>query len=205
MQLGISTFSRILLFFYGFVYLDVTHELEASRRANEPPPSVVVVNHIGFAELMYLVYSDGCCFVSKEENKKLPFIGNISEALQSIFVDRGDGDKRTRTFDGSDSRLNNVSSNVSTSSSKSTIEQILERAHAKSGSYPPLCICPKGTTHTGHVLIKFATGAFRAGLPVQPVVVKSSFSPKWGYDPSFSCANIVLHVYVFILRAGSVI
>lgn len=180
--------------------------MEASRRANEPPPSVVVVNHIGFAELMYLVYSDGCCFVSKEENKKLPFIGNISEALQSIFVDRGDGDtKRTRTFDGSDSRLNNVSSNVSTSSSKSTTEQILERAHAKSGSYPPLCICPEGTTHTGHVLIKFATGAFRAGLPVQPVVVKSSFSPKWGYDPSFSCANIVLHVYVFILRAGSVI
>ena len=187
LQKGVGVFSRILLFFYGFVWLNVTREDEKQQKIQ---PSVVVVNHIGFAELMYLVYSDGCCFVSKEENRKLPFIGTISEALQSIFVDRGDGDKRKRkSLESSGSSVSSTSAGT-----RSTTEQILERAHAAPSTYPPLCICPEGTTHTGHVLLKFATGAFRAGLPVQPVVVKSPFSPVYGYDPSFSCANILLHV-----------
>ncbi|KAL7528499.1 hypothetical protein ACHAXR_002478, partial [Thalassiosira sp. AJA248-18] len=209
LQGGCRVFSRILLFFYGFVWLRESYEIEdAIERARQPHPSVVVVNHIGFAELMYLLYSDGCCFVSKDANRSLPFIGTISEVLQSIFVDRGDGDSRggsssSSSMQKSTSRTtSDVSSSASegggggggSSNAKSTTEQILERAHSPPGSYPPLCICPEGTTQTGHVLIKFATGAFRAGLPVQPVIVDSPFSPVHGYDPSFSCANIVTHV-----------
>lgn len=187
LQGGCRVFSRILLFFYGFVWLRESYEIEdAQERARQPHPSVVVVNHIGFAELMYLMYSDGCCFVSKDANRSLPFIGKISEVLQSIFVDRGDGN--------SSSSSSSASEGGDGSKAKSTTEQILERAHSPPGSYPPLCICPEGTTHTGHVLIKFATGAFRAGLPVQPVIVDSPFSPVHGYDPSFSCANIVTHM-----------
>ena len=222
LQGGIRILSRILLFFYGFVWLYESHEIEdAQERAKQPHPSVIVVNHIGFAELMYLVYSDGCCFVSKEANRSLPFIGTISEVLQSIFVDRGDGKRKSmqpgssHTSESSSAAsgedrdgekiksMQTGSSHTSESSSasggnggitKSTTEQILERARAPPGSYPPLCICPEGTTHTGHILIKFATGAFRSGLPVQPVIVQSPFSPLHGYDPSFSCANIVTHM-----------
>ena len=66
LQGGCRVFSRILLFFYGFIWLRESYEIEdIQARANQPHPSVVVVNHIGFAELMYLLYSDGCCFVSK--------------------------------------------------------------------------------------------------------------------------------------------
>lgn len=167
LQGGCRIFSRILLFFYGFVWLHESYEIEdAQERANQPHPSVVVVNHIGFAELMYLVYSDGCCFVSKEANRALPFIGKISEVLQSIFVDRGDGEKRksmqsgsshisesTSASGGDGERMKSMqtgSSHMSESSSvsgeKSTTEQILERARAPPGSYPPLCICPEGTS-----------------------------------------------------------
>ena len=205
LQGGCRVFSRVLLFFYGFVWLRESYEIEdIQARANQPHPSVVVVNHIGFAELMYLLYSDGCCFVSKEANRSLPFIGKISEVLQSIFVDRGDGERgRGNMQKRSSSRTSDTSSSSASSkggsgsnnnASKSTTEQILERAHSPPGTYPPLCICPEGTTHTGHILIKFATGAFRAGLPVQPVIVRSPFSPVHGYDPSFSCANIVVHM-----------
>jgi len=191
LQGGCRFHSRVLLFWYGFLWLRESYEIEdAEERARQPHPSVVVVNHIGFAELMYLVYSDGCCFVSKDANRALPFIGKISEALQSIFVDRGEGKSK---------HDNTTSESIQNSSSHSdagatTTDKILERAHSPVGTWPPLALCPEGTTHTGHVLIRFATGAFRAGLPVQPVIVSSPFSAIHGYDPSFSCANIITHV-----------
>eukprot|EP00529_Nitzschia_sp_RCC80_P031756 CAMPEP_0113481954 /NCGR_PEP_ID=MMETSP0014_2-20120614/22672_1 /TAXON_ID=2857 /ORGANISM="Nitzschia sp." /LENGTH=365 /DNA_ID=CAMNT_0000375461 /DNA_START=178 /DNA_END=1275 /DNA_ORIENTATION=- /assembly_acc=CAM_ASM_000159 len=183
---GCGYFSRILLFFFGFVWVKQEYEIaDAKERQKQPIPSLVVVNHIGFAELLYLVWSDGCCFVSKDTNKALPFIGKISAILQSIFVDRGEG------------RIESAQSAAGGSSNtggSSTTAKILERAHSPPGTWPPLAMCPEGTTHTGHCLITFATGAFRAGLPVQPVVVSSPFNPIFGYDPSFSCADIVLHV-----------
>jgi len=205
LQGGCRVFSRVLLFWYGFVWIDEGYEVEDPReRAEQPPPSVIVVNHIGFAELIYLVYSDGCCFVSKDANRSLPFIGKISEILQSIFVYRGDGAEKSSDTSGDGANENvqtRKSSNASEASlssggtaARSTTERILERARSLPGTYPPLCICPEGTTHTGHIMIKFATGAFRAGLPIRPVVVSSPFSPVHGYDPSFSCANIVKHI-----------
>jgi len=77
----------------GFVWINQSYEIESPQERRKQTASVFVVNHIGFAELMYLLYSDGCCFVSKAENKKLPFIGSISMILQSIFVDRVGGKK----------------------------------------------------------------------------------------------------------------
>jgi len=189
---GCRVFSRILLFFYGFVWIREKYEItDPQKRAKQPYPSVVVCNHLGFAELLYLVFSDGCCFVSKDTNRALPFIGKISEVLQSIFVDRGEGGRPEGAANNGNTSTHSTSSGTE---GRSTTDQILERAHAPPGTWPPLALCPEGTTHTGHCLIRFATGAFRAGLPVQPVCISMPFSPVHGYDPSFSCANIVTHV-----------
>lgn len=183
---GCRVFARILLFFYGYVWITETHEVkDAAKRAKQPHPSVVVCNHVGFAELLYLAYYDGCCFVSKDANRALPVIGKVAEIMQSIFVDR------TERGSGSAS---SASSNCSSTAAASTTDRILERARAPPGTWPPLAICPEGTTSTGHCMIHMHTGAFRAGLPVQPVVVRMPFSPTHGYDPSFSCANIVIHI-----------
>ena len=178
---GLGILSRVLLFFYGYVWIKVEYEVDdAQERAKQRlDASLVVVNHIGFAELIYLIWSDGCCFVSKAANRNLPFIGKIAKLLQCIFVDRVGGDE---------------------GGGKSTTEKILERAHSPPGTWPPLCVCPEGTTTTGHCLVKFATGAFRAGLPVQPVIVSSPFYPTFGYDPSFSATNIVFHILGLMTR-----
>jgi len=187
LQGGCRIFSRVLLFWYGFLWIRETYEIEDPvERARQSHPSVVVVNHIGFSELLYLVYSNGCCFVSKHANLKLPFIGKISQCLQSIFVNRAP--EQPKSTDGG--LTHRDSSNVI----RTTTDKILERARSPVDTWPPLVLCPEGTTHTGRVLLRFATSAFRAGLPVQPVVVKSPFSPKHGYDPSFSCSNIVIHI-----------
>lgn len=175
---GIGILARILLFFYGFVYITESFEEEPSSSSQQPEAPIVLVNHLGFAELLFLIQSYHCCFVSKDTNRALPFIGTITEVMQSIFVHRGEM----------------ASSGASSVKKESTTAKLQQRARAPPGTWPPLCICPEGTTHTGHVLLNFATGAFRPGLPVQPVCVTMKFDPTHGYDPSFSCANIVTHV-----------
>lgn len=180
---GCRLFARVLLFFYGYVWIHESFEIvDAEERARQPQPSLVICNHVGFAELLYLASRDGCCFVSKEANRALPFIGKISEIMQSIFVSRG-GSGSTHSTDSGGS-----------GGGGSTTDQILERARAPPGTWPPLAVCPEGTTTTGHIMIHMHTGAFRSGLPVQPVVASMPFSPFHGYDPSFSCTNIVLHI-----------
>ena len=39
-------------------------------------------------------------------------------------------------------------------------------------NWPQIFIFPEGTTTNGKVLIRFQTGAFKAGMPVQPVLIK---------------------------------
>lgn len=168
---GFRILSRVLLFFYGFIWISE----EAPPSGSETAP-VIVCNHTGFVEVLYLLYRHGCCFVSKQDNRKLPFIGKVASVLQCIFVERASEDKNGKK-------------------GKSTTTKILERFEPESGSlWPPVCMCPEGTTTTGHCLVHFHTGAFRPGQPVLPVLFEMPFSSTWGYDPSFSCAIIYYHV-----------
>lgn len=40
----------------------------------------------------------------------------------------------------------------------------------------PIVILPEGTTHNGHALLKFFSGAFEGGGPIQPILLKSPHS-----------------------------
>jgi 1-acyl-sn-glycerol-3-phosphate acyltransferase len=40
----------------------------------------------------------------------------------------------------------------------------------------PLCILPEGTTHSGRTLLKFFSGAFEGGGPVQPVLLSYPYT-----------------------------
>eukprot|EP00978_Attheya_sp_CCMP212_P012710 scaffold31809_cov38-Attheya_sp.AAC.1 len=188
---GCRVLARILLFFYGYIWIHETRETPPENNSNQqqqtPAPkkaSLIVVNHVGFAELLYLASRDGCCFVSKAENRSLPVIGRVAEVMQCIFVDRGDTTAQHGGGAGA----------ATSSKSTTTMEEILERAQAEPGTWPPLALCPEGTTTTGHCLIQMRTGAFTPGLPVQPVMARAPFSPIHGYDPSFSAVPMVQHI-----------
>lgn len=59
------------------------------------------------------------------------------------------------------------------------------RARALDLAFPRVLIFPEGTTTTGHALLSFKPGAFRPGLPVQPVVIRyphSHMDPSWVSD-----------------------
>lgn len=174
---GFRILARILLFCYGYIWINtVKHSSDGSydktKEKDMKPiiPKVVVCNHTGFVELLYLAYYHGCSMVSKEETKTLPFMGLISQALQCIFVEREKG------------------------GGNNTSQKIRERLAAEPGKWPLLALAPEGTTTNGHTLIHFHTGAFRPGQPVLPIATEMPFSPVWGYDPSFSCTNMNLHI-----------
>lgn len=58
--------------------------------------------------------------------------------------------------------------------------EILFRAQDR--RYPLLVLAPEGTCGNGYSLLKFRTGAFVAGLPVLPILLKyktSCINPAW--------------------------
>ena len=61
-----------------------------------------------------------------------------------------------------------------------TLEAIARRAQfAATGEGPQVALFPEGTTTNGTYLLNFKVGAFKPGLPVQPVHLNY-------YDPLFS-------------------
>lgn len=132
---------------------------------NPPPASMIVANHTGYMEILYTGAKFGCCFVAKSTLRKMFIMGTIMKCSQAIFVDRASG----KSHAGS---------------------QIIERAKNPT-KWPPLALYPEGTTTNGKQLIKFHTGAFIAGAPVIPLVVKYS---SMMFDPAFTCYSTGLHM-----------
>lgn len=130
-----------------------------------PPASIVLSNHTGYIEILYTAACYGCCFVAKSVLANQPIFGRIMKCGQCIFVDRESGTSHAGA-------------------------QIIERAkHAD--SWPMLALYPEGTTTNGRQLISFHTGAFIAGAPVIPLVIKYQ---SWMFDPSFTCTSQVTHM-----------
>ena len=143
---------RGLLFCFGFWFIS-----EKGRKSKFEEAPIIVANHLGLFESLWLGYTYNIAsFVSKRDNLSvagaLPFI----KAQQMLLVDHRSKDSR-----------------------KQVVEQILYRV--RTPGFPQTVIYPEGVVTNGRVLISFKTGAFAAGVPVQPVVSKY---PHRCMDPS---------------------
>lgn len=97
-------------------------------------------------------------FIAKGGTAHAPLIGTIGKGLNCLFIERSQG--------GSSSQVR---------------DEILKRAQAEERQ-SPIAIFPEGTTTNNAFLISFRRGAFLAGQPVKPVILKyhySCFSPAW--------------------------
>ncbi|XP_028261633.1 lysophospholipid acyltransferase LPCAT4 isoform X2 [Parambassis ranga] len=136
--------SRAVFFSLGFFWVKVK-----GRRADlKEAPVLVVAPHSSFLDMLVLCPTQLATVVSRSENTSLPVIGALLEFNQSVIVSRKDPESR-----------------------RMAVTQLNERLTSK-GYWPQMLMFPEGTTTNGHALIKFKPGAFLAGVPVQPVLLR---------------------------------
>lgn len=136
--------SRGVFFSLGFLWVKVK-----GRRADlKEAPVLVVAPHSGFLDMLVLCQTQLATVVSRSENTSLPVIGALLEFNQSVLVSRKDPESR-----------------------KKAVTQLTERLTSE-GYWPQMLMFPEGTTTNGSALIKFKPGAFLAGVPVQPVLLR---------------------------------
>ncbi|KAK9815838.1 hypothetical protein WJX72_010562 [[Myrmecia] bisecta] len=93
-------------------------------------------------------------FVARASTRDMPLVGLISQNMGCIYVER---EHKTETTQG-------VSANVK--------ERMLQANSPAALGRRPLLLFPEGTTTNGKHLLPFKTGAFLAGRPVQPVILR---------------------------------
>jgi len=119
-----------------------------------PAPAVVrnhhgliFCNHTSFIDTLMVLHLTPARFLSTKGVRKLPVIGQIAVALETIFVNRRSQDARA--------------------ASRAEIAEAL-RAH----TYPPLVLFPEGTIGPGHTVLPFRHGAFEIAkqeqMPILP-------------------------------------
>lgn len=115
----------------------------------------VISNHVSMIDPLLNMSENRTGFVAKSGIRDVPLVGPTTAALGSLFVDRVGGNGR--------------------------VTQQLSRRQ-RDTSAPRLCVYPEGTTTNGRYILRFRTGAFVAGMPVLPVVIRypyTRFSPTY--------------------------
>ena len=143
----------MLLFILGYVWIG-----SKGKPASPSEAPMVVCNHVGFVEPIYMIVAFLPSPVGAEENLVLPIVGVICQALQAVPVRRNDR------------------------ASRGELVRTMKR-RCESPRWPQIVVFPEGTTTNGQSLITFKSGAFIAGTAVQPVFMRfpsgSRVNPAW--------------------------
>ena len=90
-------------------------------------------------------------FVAKFEVSKVPFIAQVANSIQTIYLKRGDTKEKRAEM----------------------IQTIMDRQIlAEKGNFPPLVIFPEGATTNGTSMLQFKKGSFASLRMVSPVVIR---------------------------------
>ena len=146
---------RLALWSLGYWHIEVKR-LPGSA-ATGKMAAIAAAPHYSLIDPFIIGWLELPCSVAKADVKKLPIMGTVAVAMQTIFVDRKDPQSK-----------------------KSVAREIVERA--KSPLWPPVLVFPEGTCTNGAALISFKAGPFLPGEPVQPIALQ--YSTSNGHDVS---------------------
>lgn len=150
----LSPIFRLILISLGFFNVE-----QKGKCADPKDAPIIVSNHITFVDGVPLTMACLPSPIAAYENLNMPLIGNIIRAMSTVTVDRTDKNSRHNTTEA------------------------LKTRGRSNGQWPQILIFPEGTTHSDNSLITFKAGAFIAGVPVQPVVLKyGGWDPSWVSD-----------------------
>lgn len=168
---------RMLLVALGFWTVDGSDDEDYDER--EARNATIVSNHSSLADPCLLAYLLAPAFVAKTHVYMIPGVGRVGAAQHAFYIDRMHG-----------SRL-------------SVAEKIAERQRMvmeSDGAVPPVAIYPEGTTTNGKHLLKFRTGAFIAGTPMVPVLIRYSY--RW-FSPSYESIKTGKYVLGLLSQFGT--
>ncbi|KAJ3694034.1 hypothetical protein LUZ60_009514 [Juncus effusus] len=178
--------SRVMLFVLGFYWineyfpiLDGNTNEEREHHEESERPGVIVSNHVSYLDVLYHMSDSFPSFVAKRSVTKIPVVSLVSKCLGCIYVQR---ESRISEFGGT----------------SGIITKRIQEAHLNT-SAPVIMIFPEGTTTNGEYLLPFKTGAFLAGVPVLPVIIKypyERFSLAWESISGARHAILVLCQFV---------
>ncbi|KAM7156269.1 lysophospholipid acyltransferase LPCAT4 isoform 1-T1 [Molossus nigricans] len=141
---GVLGLSRLLFFLLGFLRIRVRGQQASRLQA----PVLVAAPHSTFFDPIVLLPCDLPKVVSRAENLSVPVIGALLRFNQAILVSRHDPASRRKV-----------------------VEEVRRRA-TSGGKWPQVLFFPEGTCSNKKALLKFKPGAFIAGVPVQPVLIR---------------------------------
>ncbi|CAF91143.1 unnamed protein product, partial [Tetraodon nigroviridis] len=166
-----------VFFSVGFLWVRV----KGRRAALKEAPVLVVAPHSSFFDMLVLCPTQLATVVSRSENSNLPVIGGKGPRGRngkkpSISVKKLEMNRASRPLGLSLLALLEFNQSVLVSrkdpeSRKKAAAQLNERL-TSDGYWPQMLMFPEGTTTNGAALIKFKPGAFLAGVPVQPVLLR---------------------------------
>ena len=125
---------------------------ERGRRALIKEAPCLVANHNSAYDIIILL-TQGCCFVSMDGVRTLPFVGKVAEAIGCIFVARDSKDSRQGAKERIATRLK---------------EQISGASQVET----QLVVVPEGSTNNGYAILQFRRGAFEPNVPIQPLWIE---------------------------------
>ncbi|XP_028029118.1 lysophosphatidylcholine acyltransferase isoform X1 [Bombyx mandarina] len=147
LRFSILSLMRLVVVAAGFHRVRILgrqHQAGSSREA----PVVVMAPHSSFFDAIAIVCLGAPSVVAKADTARIPFIGQLINYTQPVYVWRDDPNSR-----------------------QNTIKEIIERATSKE-DWPQVLIFPEGTCTNRSCLITFKPGGFYPGVPVQPVTIR---------------------------------
>lgn len=152
---------RLLLWLCGFWWIRTSGE----RPKIPEEGCVIVANHLGAVDVLYMIYDFAPAFVSGKCIEEAPVISAVAkDLLDCIFIEQG-------------------------AQSSGHTKKIIDYFDPDQPRYRRLCIFPEGTTTNGSSVCSFKTGAFLPKVPVIPVVFSMPFCKGWQCDPHYSLAS----------------
>jgi 1-acyl-sn-glycerol-3-phosphate acyltransferase len=108
-----------------------------------PNRGVVILNHLGYLDIIVFAALHRCVFVAKSEIRNWPFLGWMTTMAGTVYVDRGRGGSANRAADG---------------------------MQAAEAAGIPVVFFPEGTTSNGTSVLKFHSGLLVKSLEAaQPI------------------------------------
>jgi len=157
---------RLCLLFCGIVWIRV-HQRGKGAAAKDLLNATIVANHVSTLDGPLLGCLRGCLLtgVAARWVCKMPFTHTVARAHHILPVGRPKA--------SADTDVVKVAP-ADAAPSKTATDTIVEyqRACAADSRLAPLVVFPEGWTKASRCLLKFRTGAFVAGTPVQPVCLR---------------------------------